>query len=80
MDIVQNLVILSHHYGRARLQVVSLRRPKAAARIRARVSYCGICGGQSGSGVGFIRVLRFPCQFLFPPTPSHSSSSIVRGW
>jgi hypothetical protein len=25
----------------------------------------GICGGQSYTGVGFLRVLRFPCQFSF---------------
>jgi hypothetical protein len=24
---------------------------------------CGICGGQSGTGVRFLQVLRFPCQF-----------------
>jgi hypothetical protein len=26
---------------------------------------CGICGGQSGTGAGFLQVLGFPCQVLF---------------
>jgi hypothetical protein len=31
----------------------------AAARVRGKVRLCGICGGQSGTGAGFLRVLRF---------------------
>jgi hypothetical protein len=38
-----------------------------------------ICGGQSGTGAGFLRVLRIPLPILIPPTAPHSSS-IVRGW
>ena len=31
-----------------------IRRPLTAqARFRSRVSLCGICGGQSGTGTGF---------------------------
>jgi hypothetical protein len=40
--------------------------PTAAARVRVRAA-CGVCGGQSGTGAGFLRVLRFPLplhQFL----------------
>jgi hypothetical protein len=40
---------------------------------------CGICGGQSGTGAGFLRVLRFLLSIVIPPTASHSSS-IIRGW
>jgi hypothetical protein len=36
---------------------------------------CEICGGQSGSEAGFLRVFRFPLPILIPPTASHSSSS-----
>jgi hypothetical protein len=39
----------------------------------------GICGGQSGAGVGFLQVLRFPLPSLIPPTAPHSLS-IIRGW
>jgi hypothetical protein len=46
-------------------QAVSCRPLTAEARVRARVNPCGICGGQSGSGEGFLRVLRFPLQISF---------------
>jgi hypothetical protein len=47
-------------HGRAIAQAVSRWLPATAARVRARVWSSGICGGQSGAGAGFIRVLRFP--------------------
>jgi hypothetical protein len=33
-----------------------------------------VCGGQSGTGVGFLRVLRFPLPIIIPPTSSLQSS------
>jgi hypothetical protein len=53
--------------------------PTAVARVRAQVRSCGICGRQSSTGAGFLRVLRFPLSILIPPTAQHSSS-IIRGW
>ena len=45
-------------------QTVSSRPLTAEARVLYRVSPCGICGGQSGTGTGFSRVTSgFPCQF-----------------
>jgi hypothetical protein len=44
----------------AATQELSRRLPTAAAQIRAQVRPCGICGEQSGTGAGFLRVLRFP--------------------
>jgi hypothetical protein len=64
--------------GRAIAHAVSRRLPKAAARIRAQGRSCGICGGQSGTGAGVLRVLRFPLPILIPPPAPHSSS-IVQG-
>jgi hypothetical protein len=47
-------------------QVVS-RLPLAAKdRDLARVSPCGICGGQSGIGRGFLRVFRFLSVGIIP--------------
>jgi hypothetical protein len=49
--------------------------PTAEARVRARVRSCGICGGQCGTGAGFLRVLRFPLSVIPPIAPNSSSSS-----
>jgi hypothetical protein len=65
--------------GRAIAQAVSLRLPTAATRVRTQVRSYGICGRQSGTGAGFLRVLLFPLPVFIPPTASHSSS-IVRSW
>jgi hypothetical protein len=46
--------------SRAIAQAVSRWLPTAAARVRARVWSCGICGGQRGAGARFLLVLRFP--------------------
>jgi hypothetical protein len=69
-----NLIIV-----RAIWQDVTRRLRTAAARVRAQVSSSGICGGQSDTEVGFLRVLRFAVPILIPPTAPHSSS-IIRGW
>jgi hypothetical protein len=61
--------------GRAIAQAVSRRLPTPAARVRARVSSCRICGGQSGAGAGLLRVLRLPLPILIPPTAPHSSGA-----
>jgi hypothetical protein len=49
-------------------QAVSRQPLTAEARVRSRVSPCGICGGQCGTGTGFSpRVLRiFPVSFIIP--------------
>jgi hypothetical protein len=65
--------------SRAIAQAVSRRLSTAAARVRAKVRSCEICGGKSGTGAGFLRVLWFPLPILIPPTAPHLSS-IIRGW
>jgi hypothetical protein len=67
-------------FGRATAQAFSRRLLTAAARVRAQVRSCGICGGHSGAQAVFLRVLQFPLPILIPPTAPHSSSSIIRGW
>jgi hypothetical protein len=64
---------LDHNVGNAKSQAISRQLHTLPARVRAQGRSCGICGGQSGTGAGFFRVLRFP------PTAPHSSS-IFRGW
>jgi hypothetical protein len=65
--------------GRAIAQAVSRWLPTAVARVRARVWSCGICGGQSGAGAGFLRVLRFSLPIFIPPIAPQSPSSIIWG-
>jgi hypothetical protein len=55
--------------GRDVAQAVSRWLPTAAARVRVRAA-CGFCGGQSGTGAGFLRVLRFLLPIIPPISPS----------
>jgi hypothetical protein len=55
--------------GRAVAQAISRWLPTAAARVRFPAA-CGVCGGQSGTGAGFLRVLRFPLPIIPPIFPS----------
>jgi hypothetical protein len=59
--------------GRAIAQAASRCFYTAAASVRARVWSCGICGGQSGAGVRFFRVLRFPQPIFIPPVTGRST-------
>jgi hypothetical protein len=54
--------------GRDIAQWVSRRLPTAAVRVRAQVRLCGICGGKSGTGAGFLWALRSPLPILIPQT------------
>jgi hypothetical protein len=64
---------VSRRGGRAIAEAVSRWLPTAAARVQSRVWPSGICGGQSGVGAGFLRVLRFPLPFIPPNSPSSQS-------
>jgi hypothetical protein len=51
--------------GRAIAQAVSGWLPTAAVRGSRPGRHVGFCGGQSGTGAGFLRVLRFPLPNSF---------------
>jgi hypothetical protein len=54
-----------HTRGRAIAQAVSRWLPTAAVRGSRLGRYVGFCGGQSGAGAGFLRVLLFPLPNSF---------------
>jgi hypothetical protein len=56
-------------HGRAGAQAFSRWFHTAAARVRVRAA-CGVCGGQSGTGAGLLRALRFPLTNIPPISPS----------
>jgi hypothetical protein len=59
---------------RAIAQAVSRWLPTAAAPVQTRIWPSGICGGQSGAGAGFLRVLRFPLPiFITSNSPTSQS-------
>jgi hypothetical protein len=58
--------------GRAVAQAVIRCLPTAEIRVRVRAA-CGVCGGQSGTGAGFLRVLRFLRPIIIPPICPSSS-------
>jgi hypothetical protein len=60
---------LTEESGLAVAQAVSLWLPTAVVRVRVRLA-CGVYGGQSGTGAGFLRVLRFPLPIIPPISPS----------
>jgi hypothetical protein len=41
---------------------------------------CGICGGQSGTGISLFLVFLFPLPSILPTAPHSSPSIIIRGW
>jgi hypothetical protein len=47
--------------------------------VHLHVWSCVICGGQSGAGAGFLRVLRFTLPIFIPPIAPQSPSSIIWG-
>jgi hypothetical protein len=51
--------------NRAMVQAVILRPLKAQARVRARISQFGICGGQRGTGTGFFELVGIPLSVSF---------------
>jgi hypothetical protein len=55
-------------------------RPILLSQIWAGVCSCGICGGQSGTGSSFLRVLQFPLPIFIPLISPKSPSSIIWGW
>jgi hypothetical protein len=58
--------------SRTKAQTVSRRPLTAEARVRSWVSPCGICGGQTGAGIGLSPSTSvFPCQFHSTGAPLH---------
>jgi hypothetical protein len=67
--LLERILPLSLEDGHAVAQAVSRWLPTAAAQVRVWAA-CMVCGGQSGTGAGFLRVLRFPLPVIPPISPS----------
>jgi hypothetical protein len=63
--------------GRAAAQTVSRWLPTPAARVRV-LAACGVCGGQSGIGAGFLRVLRFPLPIIHQFLHHHNQPGLAQ--
>jgi hypothetical protein len=59
--------------GLAIAQAVSCQLPTTEGRDWSQDKSCGICGGQSGTGAGFLRALQFVLPIFIPPNASFSS-------
>jgi hypothetical protein len=57
-------------------QAVSRRPLSADARVKSHAISCGICGGQSGAGIIFFRVLQLS-TVIFIPGGLHSYLSVT---
>jgi hypothetical protein len=64
--------------GRAAVQAVSRRIPTAPARVRYHVKSSEICGWQSGTGTGFIRIFLSSLPSLIPQNGPYSC--VIQGW
>jgi hypothetical protein len=53
-------------------QTVSGQLASSTARVRSKIRSRGICGGQSGTGAGFLRVLRFSQPIFIPSAAPHT--------
>jgi hypothetical protein len=60
--------MVTFYLGSAVAQAVSRWLPTAATFASGQ--QCGVCGGQSSTGAGFLRVLRFPLPITPPISPS----------
>jgi hypothetical protein len=67
------IVVTEHqcelHVGHAIAWAVSRWLATEAARVRARVRTCETCGGQSGTGAGFLPARRFPPPIILSTAP-----------
>jgi hypothetical protein len=78
IEMLQKLREPMHMQGRAMAQAVCLRPLTAEARVRLRVSPCGICGGKSGTGTGYSPSTSvLPCQFHSTGAPLHGKTEKI---
>jgi hypothetical protein len=71
---------ITHTRGRAVAEAIGRWFPTVAALGSNPGLVMWICGGQSGAGTGFLRVLRFLLSIFIRRISPQSSSPIIRGW
>jgi hypothetical protein len=73
------LFLISVSVGHAVAQVVSHWLLIAMAQDEFQLRSCGICGAQSGTGAGFLRVFWFPLPIQIPAPHAPFVSSVILG-
>jgi hypothetical protein len=71
--LIYDKIVLEHVLKGLRFVLQPLLKFPKPTWVPYQIGSCGICGGQSGTGTDFLRVLRFPLPILIQHSTPHGS-------